>query len=209
MVYVTVGTGIGGGLILGGKLYAGATGAAGEIGHMAIGLDGPLCGCGDRGCWEAFASGTAIARDALERLNKSGQASTLRKAVSPGLGEKVTARLVSEAAQRGDALAQEIMHKAAFYLSVGLANLVNLFNPERIVVGGGLTQNKDALFEEAFQTARSRALALHGRTVEFKVTELGDDAGLRGALMAATDVATRALRAGGGTRRAKSASARR
>ena len=183
MVYVTVSTGIGGGIVCGGRLYRGALGAAGEVGHMVLQADGPLCGCGKHGCWEAFSSGTAIARDAQERL-KAGDSSLLRE-MAPNGFQGITARLVAEAARQGDRLASEVLDRAAFYLGIGLVNLVNIFNPQVIVVGGGLTFVGDLLLGPAFRIARERALQLPGSVVEFHVTALGDDGPLRGVLLLA------------------------
>lgn len=183
MVFITVSTGIGGGIVCGGRLYRGTNGAAGEIGHMTLDADGPACGCGNRGCWEAFSSGTAIARDAVSRL-RQGEASLLEEMAGGDPGS-VTARMVTEAAAKGDRVAREVLDKAIKYLGIGLANVVNIFNPQVIVLGGGLTFAGDLLLEPAFSIARERALRLPIGAVEFRRAAFGDDSGLRGALLLA------------------------
>ncbi|MDI6814723.1 MAG: ROK family protein, partial [Dehalococcoidales bacterium] len=134
LVLLTVGTGIGGGIIINGKLYSGPCGSAGEVGHMTIDVNGPRCGCGNIGCLETLASGTAMAQEAIRRISQ-GERSSLTKAVM-GKIENITAEKVGVAAQGGDPLALEVISKAATYLGVGMVNLVNIFNPEMIIVGG-------------------------------------------------------------------------
>ncbi len=179
MIYVTVSTGIGGGLILNGQLYGGATGAAGEIGHMTVLPWGPYCGCGNRGCLEALASGTAIAREGRELVRRG--VPTLIAELAEGNPERVTAKLVAEAAHRGDIEAQEILREAMAYLGVGMANLVNLFNPELIVIGGGLTKLGEELFGPVRRAIERRAFPAAARVVHVVPAQLGDDVGVLGA----------------------------
>lgn len=140
----TIGTGIGGGIIVDGKLYHGASGCAGEIGHTTIEANGRHCACGNYGCLEAYASGLAIARRAVEAI-ESGEVTTLleRAGGDPG---RITARTVYDAAHDGDELARELVHETAQFLGAGVANLVNVFNPEVVVVCGGVTRAGDLLF---------------------------------------------------------------
>ena len=140
----TIGTGIGGGIIVNGQLYHGASGCAGEIGHTTIEANGRHCACGNYGCLEAYASGLAIARRAVEAI-ESGEVTTLleRAGGDPG---KITARTVYDAAHEGDELARELVHETAQFLGAGVANLVNVFNPEVVVVCGGVTRAGDLLF---------------------------------------------------------------
>lgn len=135
MCMVTVGTGIGGGIITGGELYRGGRGFAAEVGHMVILDGGPLCACGQRGCLEAMASGTAIGRMARERSGEPGAQEVLRTA--GGDPANITGAIVTKAAENGDAFATAILETTGGYLGVGLANLVHLLDPEVIVVGGG------------------------------------------------------------------------
>ena len=179
MIYVTVSTGIGSGLILDGKLYHGATSMAGEIGHTTIVPDGPLCGCGNYGCLEALASGTAIARRARELVAKCTP--TLIGDLAEGAPERVTAKTVAQAAAQGDAKAQQIISEAMGYLGIGIANLVNLFNPQVIIIGGGLANIGDALFEPVQRVIEQRAFRAAVEAVRIVPAELGDDVGVLGA----------------------------
>ncbi len=179
LVLLTVGTGIGGGIIINGKLYSGPCGSAGEVGHMTIDVNGPRCNCGNIGCWELLASGTAMAKEAIRRI-KQGEKSSLTKLVG-GQIENITAETVSLAAQDGDSLALEVILKAATYLGVGMVNLVNIFNPEMIIVGGGVAQMGDLLLEPARRVVKERAFRLSAQAVRIVPAQLGDDAGVLGA----------------------------
>jgi glucokinase len=162
MIYLTVSTGIGAGLILNGQLYRGADGAAGELGHMTIDVNGPPHNCGMVGCLEVLASGTAIARMAHEAV--AAGRSEMLASLAAETGE-LTAHEVDRAADAGDPAAQEILARAAGYLGVGLANYINIFNPEAIVVGGGVTRIGRQFLEPAFDLARSRAFRLPSERV--------------------------------------------
>ncbi|HEU4760777.1 MAG TPA: ROK family protein [Gemmatimonadales bacterium] len=140
----TIGTGIGGGLIVDGKLYHGASGCAGEIGHTTIEANGRHGACGNYGCLEAYASGLAIARRAVEAI-ESGEVTTLLQRAG-GDPARISARTVYDAAHDGDELARELVHETAQFLGAGVANLVNVFNPEVVVVCGGVTRAGDLLF---------------------------------------------------------------
>jgi glucokinase len=179
LIYITVGTGIGGGIIVNGELYSGALGNAGELGHMTIDVNGPKCNCGNIGCLEVFASGTALASEARRRI-KDGEKSRLTDIVHGDLGA-ITAEKVGEAAHGGDRLAQEVISRAATYLGVGMVNLVNIFNPEMIIVGGGLAKMGELFLEPAREVVRKRAFSLGSRAVCIVVSKLGDDAGVLGA----------------------------
>lgn len=134
-IYVTVSTGIGGGIVSEGKLLEGVSYVAGEVGHMKLVPQGELCKCGGRGCFEAYASGTAIARMAGEEYRKRGKSAALRKLAG---GEPLAAWHVGLAARGGDKIALEVYKKAGAYLGTGLANLLNILNPEMIILGGGV-----------------------------------------------------------------------
>ena len=179
LVYLTVSTGIGGGIIIGGELYSGANGCAGEIGHMTIEANGPQCNCGNLGCLEALASGTAVAREAVRRLNQ-GETSSIAQ-LAEGRLESITAETVALAARQGDHLACTVVANAGNYLGIGLANLVNIFNPELIVIGGGLSKMGDMLLEPARKVVKERALQLPARTVRIVRARLGSNAGIAGA----------------------------
>lgn len=179
MIYLTVSTGIGGGIIVDGELYSGADGCAGELGHMTIEVDGPQCHCGNFGCLEALASGWAVAKAAITRINTGEKSSIIE--LADGKLESITAETVAEAARRGDRLATDIVAEAANYLGVGLANLVNIFNPELIVIGGGLSKMGDMLLKPARKVLKERAFKLPARTVRIARARLGSNAGIIGA----------------------------
>lgn len=155
VVGLTLGTGIGGGLILDGRLYHGISDVAGELGHMTIDSNGRRCGCGNYGCLEAYASGSAIAERAREAL-AGGEPSILPQLAGGDLS-RITAALVYGAAKDGDAMAVEVVRDTAKFLGIGVANLLNALNPEVVVLAGGVTQAGDALFEPMRAEVRRRA----------------------------------------------------
>ncbi len=177
LLYVTLGTGIGGGIVIDGKIYWGASGAAGEVGHLIVDEDGPACNCGGRGCLEAVASGPAIAR-AAKAAAEAGRSPILAELS----GERpMTAELVLEAAQRGDIAARAVIQGAGYYLGLALAGLLNCFNPEALVLGGGLTNLGDLYLEPAITTARERAFDQVVFDAKITLAKLGERAGALGA----------------------------
>ncbi len=178
-IYITVSTGIGGGIIIDGRIYTGSSGLAGEVGHMVIDDNGPQCTCGNKGCWETLASGNALAREARHRINQGAVTSILE--FVDGDIEKVNAEAIHEAAKAGDRLANELIAQTAYYLGVGLTNLINIFNPEVIVIGGGLSNIGDMLLKPAYAEARRRAFKQTYQGVRFARAELGSDSGVLGA----------------------------
>jgi len=187
MVYLSLGTGIGGGIIIGGRLYHGATGAAAEPGHMIIDPHGPPCLCGRQGCLEAFASGGGIERLAAARVG-AGAASSLQTLAQGGKG--VAMPDICEAARAGDALARELMEDASSYLGWGIVNLAHLLNPELIVFGGGLLGVRDLLIDPAIAVARERMFRQHQQDLRFATAALEEDAGALGAAALASDLLT-------------------
>jgi glucokinase len=185
MVYITLGTGIGGGLILRGRLYNGASGGAGEMGHMVIDPAGPVCSCGNHGCFEAFASGGGMEREAARRLQAGAQSSLQERARS---GSEVTMHDITNAARAGDAFSKDLIARASRYLAIGVRNLIHLLNPEMIVFGGGLLAVKDLLIEPAIGAAEQYAYRQHWRDLRFAMAELGADAGVLGAAAIASDL---------------------
>lgn len=183
LVYITVSTGIGGGVIAGGRLLLGASGFAGEVGHMTIDVDGPVCNCGNVGCLEVLASGTAISRLAADRLS-DGETSVITDVVG-GDYSKVTASIVAEAAASGDGMAREIMHTAATNLGIGVVNLVHLFNPELVIIGGGVSRAGDLIFEPVRKVVAERKMP--DIEVQIIPAGLGDDPGLLGAVALVLD----------------------
>ena len=178
-IYVTLSTGIGGGIVIDGKIYSGVIGAAGEVGHMTIDDEGPICNCGSRGCWETLASGTALAKEARHRIKEGVRTSILEYV--EGDVEKVTAQVIHSAAKQGDSLAKELIARTGYYVGVGLANLINIFNPELIVIGGGLSNIGDMLLKSAFKVAGERAFKEAFQAVRFASTELDRNSGVLGA----------------------------
>jgi glucokinase len=179
MVMLTLGTGIGGGLVLNGELYRGAIGAAAELGHMVIDVDGPRCQgfCPGYGHFEAFASGQAAARAACELADAQPEgalAQTRRE------GRELDGRLVTELARAGEPDAAEVVERIGFYLGIGIANYVNVFNPEVVVVGGGLAAAGDLVLEPARRVVAERALPTARDMVRIVTAELGPGAGLIG-----------------------------
>ncbi|MEA5617455.1 ROK family protein [Cronbergia sp. UHCC 0137] len=192
LFYITISTGVGGGWILNNQSWSGASGMAGEIGHIVVDPSGPICLCGKRGCVERFASGPYIAQNARELLEKETQDSPinnrgeiLRYLVGNDLN-LVTGQVVSAAAGAGDELAQEVMYKAAWALGVGIGNVANLMNPQRFILGGGVTKAGETFWSVVRKVARETALP----EVNFEIVRalLGDDAPLWGAVALGLDV---------------------
>lgn len=185
LAYIKVGSGIGSGLLLNGQIYRGATGSAGEIGHLTIEENGPLCDCGNSGCLEALAGGKAIARQAREAIQK-GQRTLLS---SMGPVEALTARDVASAARRGDLVSQKIIANAGRYLGIAIAGLVNLFNPRTVVVGGGVAQIGDLLLQPIRDTVTQRSLQASARTVKINTAILRRRSSGMGAIVQALSIA--------------------
>jgi len=184
IAYIKVGSGIGAGLILNKQIYGGTTGAAGEIGHLTIDENGPLCNCGNHGCLEAFAGGDAIAKQG-QALVKSG-----KRTILSGLPhEKITAHDVAEAARRGDLHAQEILRRSGTFIGIAIAGLINLFNPSIVVIGGGVAQVGDIITVPIRQAVRERAMRASEQSVRIVTGMLGRRSLLIGATIQAINVA--------------------
>lgn len=175
-VYVTVSTGIGGGVIIDRSLLLGRKGIAGEVGHMVIQVGGPRCGCGNYGCWESLASGTALAARANEAV-AAGESTSLATQIQPG---NIKASDVAEAASAGDPFAIRLMEREGELIGIGLVNVLHLFSPERIALGGGVMQNADRLFPPMWDAINRLAMKPY-RDVEIGVATLGDRTGVLGA----------------------------
>ena len=181
VVGLTIGTGIGGGLILDGALYHGSSDMAGEIGHTTIDLNGRHCKCGNYGCLEAYASGPAIATRAREVLVREEGDSAIPSMVKGKLDD-ITAQIVYDAAMAGDEIASEIVRDTAKYLGAGVANLLYIFNPDIVVVAGGVTAAGDALFVPLRAEVRRRAFSPAVQAVRIVPGELPGTAGVVGAV---------------------------
>jgi glucokinase len=179
MIYLTVSSGIGAGLIINGKIYRGNRGTAGEIGHTTLDINGPVCTCGKRGCLMAMASGIGIANIAKEDVRK-GKKTLIRDLVQNDIS-KITAKVIAEAAFRGDELAESLIEQAARYLGIGLANLIEIFDPEMIVVGGGLSKIKEKFLELVKEIAIQRVPKQLRDSVNIEASRLASDAGIIGA----------------------------
>jgi glucokinase len=193
LMYITVSTGVGGGWILNGRPWRGAEGMAGEIGHTVVDPDGPLCLCGKRGCVERLASGPYIAQRAREWLQMQPDRGQILRALAGGVPsihsgqalETITAKLVAQAAAQGDDLAWEALEVAAWGLGVGIGNAANLMNPERFLLGGGVTKAGERWWETVRRVARETASPeVH---LDVVPAALGDDAPLWGAVALAED----------------------
>jgi glucokinase len=181
LIYLTISTGIGGGVITQGRMLMGAFGLAGELGHMRVEQDGPLCGCGQRGHIEAIASGLSIARIVRDRL-KAGEASILHDVIENL--DHLSAEDIGRASQEGDALAISAIENAGNAIGSHIASLLHAFNPARIIIGGGLSQLGDQLFKSIRQTLLEQIMhPAYLQNLEVVPAELGDDAGLIGAMV--------------------------
>jgi len=179
MVYLTVSTGIGGGIISDGRLIIGRSGLGAEVGHMTVEAHGPVCNCGNIGCLEAMASGTALARQARE-IVAAGIRSRIADLVN-GDPARITAKIIHDAADDGDPVAVDLWRKAGVYLGVGIVNLMYLFSPSAIVIGGGLTKAGDLLLAPMRVTVRQRIKEVYWRNCNIVSPALGDDVSLIGA----------------------------
>lgn len=172
LIYITVSTGIGGGIIINDRLYRGANGGAGEIGHLVVKPNGERCGCGQYGCLEALASGRAIAKQAQERIIQVG---------FPHIGSKE----VGELARQGNSLAIAILDEALDNLARGLANVVNLFNPNIMVLGGGVIEGlQDLWLDRLVEKVLGSVFKLNAQNLKIEMTKLGGDIGLYGCVAA-------------------------
>lgn len=177
LLYVNVGTGIGGAIVLEGRIHTGATSTAGEIGHCVLLPDGPKCTCGKRGCLEALSSGTALERRAKESLAQAGGPDSALRAIP---ADDLTGRDVGRAAARGDALALKAVEEAAHFLGMGLANAVNLVDPEVVVLGGGVPEMGEVFLQPTCRSFRAHVLPAAANT-PLLAAKLGYDAGVVGA----------------------------
>lgn len=181
LVCVTLGTGVGGGVILDGKSVQGVMGAAGEIGHMTVLPDeGAPCNCGKSGCLETITSATGIVRQVMEKMNKEREvASELRNKYQ--LTEKITAKDVFDAGRNGDRLALSVIDNTAVYLGLALASIGNILNPEKIVLGGGVSKAGDILLQRVIHNFHKFAFSSVSESTIIVLASLGNDAGIYGA----------------------------
>jgi len=178
MCYVTFSTGYGLGIVADGKLYSGATGTAGELGHTVVDVDGPVCFCGKRGCIMSYACGMAISRMARERLG-GGEPTLLRQLVADPT--RIEAEAVAHAARAGDRTAREILETAGRYFGIGLSTVVQVLNPDRIVIGGGLVKIGPPLMDPCLRALNENIHPVLVDSAEIVLSKMDEDAGLIGA----------------------------
>ena len=183
---IFIGTGIGGGMIINGELYAGSSHTAGELGHMVIDVNGPKCSCGNKGCFEVFASRLAIFR-AIQAAIKNGEKSLLTEMLGDDLKD-LRSGDIRKAIRRGDKVVEKIVEEAAEYTGLAIGNLVNILNPEIVVLGGGVIEALgDEMMPTIVKSAKSHVLPGTFRNVEIMASKLGDNAGITGAAVLARE----------------------
>jgi glucokinase-like ROK family protein len=185
LIYVKIGTGIGAGIICESKIYRGSNGCAGDIGHISVDKNGPLCHCGNKGCLEALAAGPAIALRSLNAA-QAGKSPILMKYYETN-GNVLRAEDVGNASREGDAVALEVIRESGQFIGDVLAGLVNFYNPGMIVIGGGVSNLGDLLLSSIRQSVLRRSLPLATRDLLIVFSEIGTDAGVIGAINLAMD----------------------
>ena len=181
VVIVTLGTGVGGGVIIDKKIFSGFNCAAGELGHMVIDMNGIPCECGRRGCWEVYASATALIKQTKEAATKNPD-SAIWEVVDGDL-ERVNGKTAFDAAEKGDKTAKEVVDKYIYYLSVGITDVVNLFQPEAVVIGGGVSKQGEVLLQPVREFIAKESYGGTLPRAEIMTAKLGNDAGIIGAAM--------------------------
>lgn len=174
MVMITLGTGIGGGIVIENRLWRGANNVAGEIGHMVIQTNGPRCSCGNHGCIEVYASATAMVRRFKELL-QNGASSSLKDS------KEITAKMINDAATQGDKASLDIIRETGRYLGIALVNIMHILNPEVIVLTGGMTGSGELLMAPIREVTQQRAFEASYKDTKIVFSELGNDAGIIGA----------------------------
>lgn len=186
LLYITVSTGVGGGLVLNGRIWHGADGMAGHVGHLRLEPDGPECVCGSRGCLESIAAGPAIAREARRRIEREPERGAALLELAGGDPGQITARSIAQAATQGDPLALSLMERAGTALGIGIGSAANLINPTKILVGGGVSKAGAVLWDSLLYKARETAMP--EVNLDIAPAGLGDDAPLWGAVALAQDL---------------------
>jgi glucokinase-like ROK family protein len=178
-ICVNIGIGIGSGVIINREIYRGETECTGEIGHTTVDYNGPKCSCGNNGCLEVMAAGPAIARRAVKAI-REGRKTVITELVEENLNQ-ITAAVVARAANQDDRLAREIMEKTGEYLGTGIANIINLFNPQMVIIGGGVAQAGSLIFDPLKRTMKKRAFSVPAKVVKIATPSLGRDCTVIGA----------------------------
>ncbi len=175
---LTLGTGVGGGIVVFKKLLRGIDGTAGELGHLKVQRDGRLCGCGSRGCLEAYASVTGMVKTAIEKI-ENGEKTILTEMCNNNL-QAITGKMIYQAVEKGDKLAQEVFQETAVWLGLGIASIVNMLNPERVILCGGMISAGDILFNPVRETVMKNAFEVPAKRCEILPAGLGEDSGVFG-----------------------------
>ncbi|MGC8739297.1 MAG: ROK family protein [Candidatus Hydrogenedens sp.] len=175
---LTLGTGVGGGIVVFKKLLRGIDGTAGELGHLKVQRDGRLCGCGSKGCLEAYASVTGMVRTAQEEIEKGKK--TILTEICHNNIHTITGKMIFQAVEKGDALAREVFHETAVWLGLGIASIVNMLNPERVILCGGMISAGNVLFNPVRETVMKNAFEVPAKRCEIVPAGLGEDSGVIG-----------------------------
>ncbi|KPU26959.1 glucokinase [Caloranaerobacter sp. TR13] len=181
-IFITLGTGVGGGIILSGKVYSGAHGIGSEIGHMIVGENFYDCNCGNNGCLETFSSATAIIKYAKKLIKEGQYETTLMKKVNDDL-MKLNSKIIFDSAKEGDQLANEVVDRMVKYLGIGIANLINILDPDVVAIGGGVSKAGIFLLEKIKREVSKYVLYKEAKHAEIFLAELGNDAGIIGAAL--------------------------
>jgi len=179
VICITLGTGIGGGIIVGGKVYDGVTRYAGEVGHMIIVANGRACNCGSFGCWETYASATGIIKNALEAI-KENPNSILANIYKKNPAD-INPKNIFDLAQKGDELSIKLFDQACFYIGIGLSNLINIFNPDTIVIGGGISKTGKVLFDKIQEVVNKHGMGLSVKSAQIVPAAFHEKSGVIGA----------------------------
>lgn len=178
-IAITLGTGVGGGMVINGKIFSGFNGAGGELGHTVITEDGEPCTCGRKGCWEAYASATALIRQTKKAMDENPDSVMHEIAAKEG---EVNGKTAFDAAKQGDKAGTAVVNAYAKHISVGIANLINIFQPEMLVIGGGVSKQGDYLLNLVKEQCKGKTYDKGGiETTEIAIAQLGNDAGIIGA----------------------------
>ena len=179
-IFITLGTGVGGGIILNKKVYNGFNSAGGELGHITLVHDGVPCNCGNVGCWEAYASVTALIRQTKEAMEKNPESLMHKYAKKEG---KVSGRTAFDAAKAGDETALKVVKQYREYVASGLVSIMNIFQPEKLVIGGGISKEGDYLLKPIVEYCYEREYNKYGQKSQISVAALFNDAGIIGAAL--------------------------
>lgn len=181
-VFITLGTGVGGGVIINKKIYRGFNGVGGELGHVTLVHGGEMCSCGNAGCWEAYASVTALIRQTKEAMEKNPESLMHEYAEKEG---KVSGRTAFEAAKAGDAAAQNVVDSYVKYVADGIVGMINIFQPEKLVIGGGISKEGDYLLKPIIEHVNKYQYNRYMQKTEISIATLFNEAGIIGAALAA------------------------